>query len=612
MEPLMNPDPMARSSTLRGRWLLGLAVGALAALLLLPATRWIVVEQFREQVYPGRLDLDAGGAAVAARHPDDIPVQLALAARASTVEPIRALRTRFPNSPALCSAALRWETLPPGFQWHLPWTDGQRLMGVRVQREVPAPSPEILERIREAAAAGEKLDPDNAYFTMMRAVGLMAGHADAEAWGAVRLASRKPVWNEYFTDEVYGQWKIDAEASGHVDGGLRVLRTETVPLPQDPALLVLTRVLVYRAVRAEAAGRVDEGLEIRHALMRCAGRMRAQSTRLIDTIVAMSITREAMQRAGGTGPRQYLSLQIGNRNIPLLTERYLAYLEKIGKPAEARWARAELANVEEADALWQQSINSAWYGLSLWEISYWWLAGALVLMVSMWMLGLGITATALAHTRRMGEGRPLSTETRRGIGAGLVLAGLLGLGGMRLWEAYATTAVFAGGCVLVALLAYGTLLKRPAALRAAGVILSTLATILVAVGGGVLFCAQLGGLSARVQWMATRLSGVAPPAASWEQLMQFAAGAVAVLPALYVLVLTGCSVAWKLPVSVGLVRGFRGALLPTLCALTLAYGGVVIGTARVEARAVRVMEQVVRHEGRYLAQWAGRQWPGPP
>ena len=73
-------------------------------------------------------------------------------------------------------------------------------------------------------------------------------------------------------------------------------------------------------------------------------------------------------------------------------------------------------------------------------------------------------------------------------------------------------------------------------------------------------------------------------------------------------------IAWrsKQPMSVALVRGFRRLALPVATGLTLMYVVVVAGVAVGEAKASVAFDQISRNEGKYLANYAGVEWPAPP
>ena len=85
----------------------------------------------------------------------------------------------------------------------------------------------------------------------------------------------------------------------------------------------------------------------------------------------------------------------------------------------------------------------------------------------------------------------------------------------------------------------------------------------------------------------------------------------AALPALLALGSVIVSVARRVPLRVGLARGFSRVGVPLACLLVLAFCGLCVETARWEVRVNDAVRQTARHEGRYLAGLAGQEWPGP-
>src|SRR5687768_2132340 len=112
-------------STIR-RWLAGLAVGALLALLLMPLTSWLVRSQIGLEFgatipeltsfvpMPGR-ELTDAPPIPAPGMDDDLQLHLAFAvsstnAESKPVERLRALKSRFSDRPSLYAAILRFAT----------------------------------------------------------------------------------------------------------------------------------------------------------------------------------------------------------------------------------------------------------------------------------------------------------------------------------------------------------------------------------------------------------------------------------------------------------------------------------------------------------------------
>ncbi len=185
--------------------LLGLALGVLLALVLAPQTRWLVRLQALTALrlyhplpsgpcYTGSSAGDQRRVeAVAARHPNDYAVQYAAAvadnSHDETLANLHALAARFPDRPTLYANLLRYEMLG---KVRLERPEENLLRGLPPSHKYRMghyDAPADLASFDADAAAGERLDPGNAYFPLMRAVGLFAGFRDAEGLAAFRRAS---------------------------------------------------------------------------------------------------------------------------------------------------------------------------------------------------------------------------------------------------------------------------------------------------------------------------------------------------------------------------------------------------------------------------------------
>ena len=83
------------------------------------------------------------------------------------------------------------------------------------------------------------------------------------------------------------------------------------------------------------------------------------------------------------------------------------------------------------------------------------------------------------------------------------------------------------------------------------------------------------------------------------------------VPLLLLLVFGLAALRRRVPLRVGLVRGFRAAALPAACGLLLVWGGLLLGTARQERAVDAQAWHTIHDEGPYLATQAGQSWPGP-
>jgi hypothetical protein len=100
-----------------------------------------------------------------------------------TLERLRALAETFPDRADIRAHCLRFSWVEVRLR-----RSEDRLMTGDISPSPPKvqiPTPDLLARFLHDVDAGERLDPDNSYFPLMRAIGLFAAHRDAEALAAV-------------------------------------------------------------------------------------------------------------------------------------------------------------------------------------------------------------------------------------------------------------------------------------------------------------------------------------------------------------------------------------------------------------------------------------------
>ena len=621
--------------------LLGIALGILLALLLAPQTRWLVrlqtlmlLHQYRP---PGCASYSASPAgdtraydAVAARHPNDYAIQDARATVGDTVQPLinlRALTRRFPNSPLLYADILREECR----RLHLSTPADFKLSGLPMPTDaaqIPASSPEEFAAYDKEAAAGERVDPDNAYFPMMLAYGLFAVHKDADALAAVERASAKPIWNEYLTENVAAQWRLHAEAFGDPGAMPQAAIWGAVLLPEYQHLRQTARIVAYQAVLKEQAGHREDGYELREALRRCGDLMRVQSTTLIGSLVGIAISAISEDRPGGVpyvSPRVRLTPeQMAQHRL----DAYCAYVTKIGHPEAARRARDEEAARREVQALADPNPLSLMQPILY--LTYWWMGGIALLLNAAWLLGLGLLAAGHAKL-------PLTPKPPIGwqavlrqcvLAVGLwVFLALLFVCVSGIWitavyhaemdwrETFGVGGTFA---LVTWLVAYG-LRRLPRPRRLAVLKTALLLPVLVGAVYSVCWLVQWAAWPlAEIPQGLRALTGVSngvtdsdAEQALQTQTLWVCAAAMLAVPLLLALVLSGVALVRRVSVFGAVAAGFQKLAVPVACLLLVVYGGVLIGTLRQERRVAALNRQIVLEGGRYFAAQAGQPWPGP-
>ena len=669
-EEVMSPDTaMDAPDWFGGRFarkmnvrLAGAAGGLLLALLLAPQSRRLFLAQVGMTVpipatiasyagsqigihpdpFYGQIATPAAHAA-ARRHPDDLQMQIADACTVSPQEDepnglpskagksvddfrwalkvrrMRALESRFGERPALYANILRYEAMDSIHPQHQ--AEQCAIDGAPIPLEADRKTPAAAEVAAEAAhytaydrdaAQGERLDPDNAYFPFMRAIGLFGQHRDGDALAAMTRAAHKPLWREYYNDELKGQWKLQDAASVNNSALLHTVSAAALLFPQYAQMRGAARVMVCKAMQAEQAGHIRAGLALREDVARLGILMRAQSSSLIGATVGDALTDVAVQRPGGLPAlRDNQNLQQKNR----MTRRgqFDDYLGRVGAKDAAPTFHAAQRGSDEMHDIIREGEENLPFEASLRTLSFWWVADILALSNILWLLVAGGMAALTARGARIKAGQPAPVLTRSastlGLAGGALAAPFLLLSLSPLFENLSGDARFfmlLAGCApapTVLLLTSHTPSERMRRLTAFAYGLP----IGAALTG---FCVWQGRGLARLVTLS-------------EVFFNLSSGGDAGGPALRanILWLTPCvlglallgivtmSRACHVPLSVGLARGLRGLMVPVCAILFLIYGVLLLFTIRAERSVQYGLDRALENEGQVIADLSGKQWP---
>ena len=633
------------------RVLFGAAVGVTVALVLAPATRWLVRQQAlisigRYHLLPGRSnsyttsyaqDRRQIEAAVASA-PNDFGRHYAAVdgdGHAAVAAGMRALASRFPNQPALYANILRYDTLGAIL---LGRDEGRLLTGTKPSPNdyhPQPPTPAALAAFNQTAAAGERVDPDNAYFPLMRAVGLLAAHRDAEAEAAVRRAGEKTAWREYITNDVQSRWRLHKSAFDDPAAIPQVSLASNTLLPQYQQMIQVARVLAYRAMQKEQAGDAAGGLTLRESLRRCGDLMRVQSNYLICAAVASSSCNIACLRPGGVPPPPELpsdaTVEQQNARHRSNALAFAAYARQHGRADLAANALAEADAGAGISAVIAYANNQGQaVSEPIFRLIDWWTADVAVLANVFWLLALWAVVVVIYAGRRLAPASPdWARSIRWLIGLTLGVVVVLAMVFVLLLLALNLPDVLGlwltGAVVLLGLASCGLGLRDVArrvswrTLRQEnvwqGLVLLGLAFLM------------LCGLSAAFQWQTKGIW------ATWATSFFFSPfdnygsnGDIDARRTLYQWTAIGTALIAPLVLTLGAALTARlrpaprlaqfGASLrvlapATACVLLLVYGGLVLGTLRQEAAVRGQLEATERGSGPYFAARAGLPWPGP-
>ena len=603
--------------------LLGLSLGVLLALLLSPQTRWLV----RAQLLPFTLSperIDRQKHLFVQQHPDDFQIRLAGALSDTSQTPLasaRSLVPRFLESASLRANILRYAT-EKDVQMHRDedyLVNSQPVPSPQVDPHSPPPTPAALAAFDADAAAGERLDPDNAYFPYMRAVGLFAAHRDREGFAAVQRASTKHLWREYFEDEVEGRWRITDALYGGREAVSALSISAALLFPEYAELRAAARVVLYKAILEEQAGHPEAGFALRLALGRCGELMQVQSTTLIGSLVGGAINAISRGRPGGVPPLKFSPQVSSDQRAQERLNLYCAYVTKIGHPEAAAEAKVDFQSWQQIHHI-ASKLGDSFFGGPLSELIY-----LAIALVAGWVLipnicivlVLGLMTRGLGRLPRFQQRQPLPVGATAGFWSvpllALLLAALYLDAGTVDFSLYAFTILFLLFVIVGAVAWRAPKTRRPLA--------NGLLTAALTIGGFGLFV-MLASWPMHGGWEITRtvqqITGQlvdasvvgAEPWYNTEQGQTLIGAALSLLiPALFAVILSIVSRVKRVPASAGLVTGFTSIMPPLVFGLMLVYGGLTLWTVRQEARVSQRLEQSLHGEGQYLAQMTGETWP---
>lgn len=400
------------------RWVNLLPATILLVLLVIPATGWLMVLQLRSLVRPfdalypffspynPRMPsaVKQRRNRIASENPDDYSVQLATALCPDDWQQVapslRRILPRFPDKPALYAHILRYAYVELG----LPHRDEEYLIDGSSpywkSGHQPLPKPELLHDLDHIASVGERLDPDNAYFPMMRAAFQFIAHRDENALASIERASKKRHWNDYLDDEVRSIWRLQEMVHGRQNAIFRALVYGDLRYLHMILLKTTAKIATYRAMIAEKGGDVEYGLSIRRSITHCANVMRSESRMIHGAVTARDIADIAMSRPGGGQTVQHSERSDDTAWRSIQRSRYLAYLSHIGQAGEGKWTQAAIEAADRAsDFQKKEWANSPFYGRPMAGIIRLWIAGIVILYSVLCSLLLWGAAGLLSRTR---------------------------------------------------------------------------------------------------------------------------------------------------------------------------------------------------------------------
>ena len=558
---------------------------------------------------------------------------------------LRSLAPRFDQNPSYHASVLRYLSFDTLLRLNNRGDeailyDALRANAILSQVNSAPPSPETVADWHEAARAGERLEPRNAFFPFMDAVAFFAERRDSDALAALHRAGAKTEYNDHALEEADGYTRLRAAAGEPQTAFQRLNGLHFVRLPHYALLRACARLAVAKAVEAELQNRTEDGFRIRRDVRRIGSNLRQNAPTAIGSQVGSSIAYTTSARPGGApvksqtdagragvpgyGPEDIppsTSVTDPNSKFAANEKFYQAYLRRIGHANEAQAFAFEVAEQKNNQRLFEQTDeNPAYYFYVprlLWLV-FAPLFGPLLLLNALFLLLLGGLSALLARTQRIANDVPLP----RPVHAGIASAIFVPLGGTLLGVGVDTFWAWAGPELALACVAScGFLLGLVRYLRARRVRLASprdprdpvfkraaafVSRCRIAGARGVaqtvglwalgLICTYLAAafLGYAGYWIVAvaqnsvgdlGLLGIDDYAYQTHECTIFWALAACVLctPTLLLLFFAACSPKVGVPALVGMVRGMRGVAVPVACGLVLLTVPLFVWLARADA-----------------------------
>ena len=269
---------------------------AAVAVVLSPKTAWLPQMPVRGIWVAATGGLDAAKSRIVRADPNN--ATFALADAGSDPAKLKDATKRFPDSPLAWAAILRAPVNGSTSSLAPREPDAKPILPANQKRLAE----QGVEAVRQAQAGG-KLDPENAFFPAMEAIGWAAQGEAAETLAALHVAAEKPRFDDYVGNSVRGKLALLESAQGRTPHIARVAVAVSENYPDYAPLRALVRVAQAEAVEAEKAGRIEAGFAIRQDIQKLGLRVRDDSGPYIGNLVGQAmIAISAGSPAGDEAP----------------------------------------------------------------------------------------------------------------------------------------------------------------------------------------------------------------------------------------------------------------------------------------------------------------------
>ncbi len=199
--------------------------------------------------------------------------------------------------------------------------------------------PDDVRMMEWALRAGERRDPDNAFWPAMLATTYFSVKRDIDGVEALRRASEKVRWDAYIYEEVLGEWRLYSAAYGNNGAIQKIGPLSLVSFPHLGEIRKMAQFVRYLADQAERDGNDTRAIELRRELLLLGSVMTSKAQwayeALIGTDVCMIAGTDSESKVMPGSIRSMASWQAQAPD-------YIALLKRRGRISEMVWMRNEI------------------------------------------------------------------------------------------------------------------------------------------------------------------------------------------------------------------------------------------------------------------------------
>ncbi|MBC8134956.1 MAG: hypothetical protein H8F28_03605 [Fibrella sp.] len=599
-----------------------------AVLLCLPATGWLARLQLLPLTLPGSIrffyagghftdtDLESRSDKTVAENPNHFTLRYAHALSSGygaddtdvSLQRLDELNRRFPQDSVIIAAMLKTMTykavaLQRDEETFLSTTAEHR---VGSYHQFQQQNPELVLKSVALAEVGERLEPRNAYFTVMLAWGYFAARRDADAVAAWVRAGEKTEWEDHTSEEIAANRELlRAENGGNETGAIvRMAFMNGWSFPEPTGMCSTARMAAVMALRAELRGEKEKGFVIRRAIRRVGTNLQNNGKTHDANAVGREMIRIATSRAcvAVYMHHPYTGQEEQEQWNKREQSRYGAYLRSIGHPEEAVAYEKTVADGNAARVLINraQGETYAGWGGKTYRLFGAWCVNSLLLAGVLFSLALaGIFNLVYRFSPRLQKNEPLQSSAKWGVATGIGIVAIahitsLSVDGWNVRSEHALWGTLIAGAILLTVPPFLLRLSGREVRHGFLVLIATWGALVVLHAAGIV-CLLLPSVVATALGLFQSLAAPNPGLDFIHAVAPVVFSATMLSIPLGLLLLVGIfSRMLRVPFAAGVTRGMRAMAIPLACVLTLAWCGTLLHTLHHENAAIAEGETVAR------------------